>query len=252
MSFNAAMTWTTSWFKERSLVLNDGNQSPELRLLSYSGLLSSTIDDPDQEGPPMTIKVDTPSTTTFYIGLSFKAGPNQGTQANGNKVTIHSVVNIGSTRADSLFRTALGSGETYTIENHDKAGSSLHVLVHGIDTPSRLAKVEVRIESEVTNPPSTSLVPISSPAMRATYTEATLEGSCDGDLVQKSYVDALYSAVSIGSAVQVERATPACANTGRDLQNSLARVLDRTILVARITQYETKPQPERFTFRTSV
>lgn len=125
MCFNAAKTWQTGWFADKSLTIDPNNDAG----ICYSGALygqdsytSSPVD------AYVLIKLQSNSGQDYYIGYNGKQGSNSGTAEHGNRVLITTQAATG----ESMKIANLGAGQSYTIENYDGSGRDVTVSVTSI------------------------------------------------------------------------------------------------------------------------
>jgi len=86
----------------------------------------------------VVIKLDTPTSTDYYLMLNRATGSNSGTQEAANQVIINmagdfSAPSTSNLYTDSLLVAKMDEGETYTITNFDGAGNDVDVIVHSVD-----------------------------------------------------------------------------------------------------------------------
>lgn len=220
MCVNPSRQWTAKWFDHRSLVLNDMQKAKGNRQLFYEGDISSTTVDPNVGSIPMLIKIDSETTTTYYIGFNALDGANIGTVQAGNKLTLHSVENINEKGADSVILAALGTGESYAIVDYDGTGLNMLLTVINIDTSSMRASIILNCDADITSSPSVSAAPTVAPRIHTTIVEVVVDGTCDSSegqfLVTEAFHDSILPA---NTDTVVETSDPICTKL-RHLQTS--------------------------------
>jgi hypothetical protein len=81
MCFNAAKLWQLGWNNNRHFVVSSSQPS-------YVGEIAAFVDDPDIDGPPMLIKLDTPTTEDYFINFNLRQSFNSGTREGGDEVLV--------------------------------------------------------------------------------------------------------------------------------------------------------------------
>jgi hypothetical protein len=134
MCFNAAKLWQLGWNSNRHKTVSASDPF-------YIGDLAGFVDNPDVDGPPMLIKLDTPSAQDYFINFNVRASFNSGTKEGGDQVLVIQA-GEGNGYSESDLKAKLGSGSSYKISNFDN-GKELTVEVLSINVQNRLAKVRV-------------------------------------------------------------------------------------------------------------
>lgn len=226
MCLNPSRLWTARWFDFRSLVLNDMQKSKGSRQLFYEGDISSTTIDPNVGSIPMLIKIDSETTTTYYIGFNAVNGANIGTVQARNKLTLHSVENINEKGADSEILAALGTGESFAIVDYDGTGLNMLLTVINIDTSSMRASIILNCDADITSSPSLSTAPTAVPRSHTTVVEVIVDGTCDSSEGQLLLTEAFHDSIlPVNTDTAVETSDPICTNL-RHLQKSSTDRID--------------------------
>jgi hypothetical protein len=159
MCFNAAKSWQLGWYTKRHATVDISNPS-------YIGKLASIVDDPDEIGHPMLIKLVSLDGNDCYINFNLKAGVNAETEEGGNQVL---VTEAGSGYSDSDLKAKLDAGESYDIANFDGKGNVLSVEVVSISVFDKVADVRICLGdcvNGITSSPTRALVPTPSPTLQ--------------------------------------------------------------------------------------
>ena len=125
MCFNAAKTWQSGWFADKSLTIDPNNDAG----ICYSGELyglDSYTSSP--EDAKVLIQLQSTSGSNYHIGFNGKQGSNSGTVEHGNRVLITTQAATGP----SMKIANLGAGQTYTILNYDGSGRDVTVAVTSV------------------------------------------------------------------------------------------------------------------------
>jgi hypothetical protein len=134
MCFNAAKLWQLGWNSNRHKTVSALDPF-------YIGNLAGFVDDPDIDGPPMLIKLDSPSTQDYFINFNLRASFNSDTREGGNEVLIVQAGD-GNGYSESDLKAKLTTGSSYKISNFDN-GKDLTVEVLSISVQTRLAEVRI-------------------------------------------------------------------------------------------------------------
>jgi PT repeat. len=134
MCFNAAKLWQLGWNSNRHLVVSSAQPS-------YIGEIAGFIDNPDIDGPPMLIKLDTPSIEDYFINFNLRDAFNSGTKEGGDEVLVVKAGD-GNNYSESQLKAKLGAGSAYKIPNFTN-GKELSVEVLSINIARRVADVRV-------------------------------------------------------------------------------------------------------------
>jgi hypothetical protein len=166
MCFNAAKSWQLGWYTKRHATVDISNPS-------YIGKLASIVDDPDEIGHPMLIKLVSLDGNDCYINFNLKAGVNAETEEGGNQVL---VTEAGSGYSDSDLKAKLDAGESYDIANFDGKGNVLSVEVVSISAFDKVADVRICLGdcvNGITSSPTRALVPTPSPTLQLSNSPAS-------------------------------------------------------------------------------
>ena len=127
MCFNAAKSWQLGWYADKRHVEIDVSTTNR----SYYGRLDSILDDPEESGDPMIIKVETGPDEDYYILFNRASGFNADTVEGGNKVMIT------KTDKDNLSwsQAKLSATQTWSISVDQNSGLDdiLNVKVKSIN-----------------------------------------------------------------------------------------------------------------------
>lgn len=134
MCFNAAKLWQLGWHSNRHKTISSSEPF-------YIGDLAGFVDNPDVPGPPMLIKLDTPSSQDYFVNFNVRAGFNVGTMEGGDQVlVVQAGDGIGYSESD--LKAKLSSGSSYKISNFDN-GKDLTVEVVSVNIQNRVASVRI-------------------------------------------------------------------------------------------------------------
>ena len=143
MCFNGAKSWQLGWYADKRHVEIDVRTT----IKSYSGKLVPILDDPEESGDPMIIKVETGPDEDYYILFNRASGFNADTVEGGNKVMIT------KTDKDNLSwsQAKLSATQTWSISVDQNSGLDdiLNVKVNSINLSdgNGYALVEVYLTS---------------------------------------------------------------------------------------------------------
>jgi hypothetical protein len=143
MCFNGAKSWELGWYADKRHVEIDVSTT----IRSYSGKLVPILDDPEESGDPMIIKVETGLDEDYYIAFNRASGFNADTREGGNTVMV--------TKKDkddlSWLQGKLSAAQTWSISVDQNSGLDdiLNVKVNSINLSdgNGYALVEVYLTS---------------------------------------------------------------------------------------------------------
>jgi hypothetical protein len=152
MCFNAAKSWQSGWYADKSSVIGFGCQAVRL---------SGISDYPDTSNEVL-VKINLGGNDLF-IAFNAKKGINSGTQEAGNKVTVVQAGKGGEDYSTSTLLAKLSNGQTY---NHSSGAS---IQVTNI-VSSDYAEVFISLgDCNAPRPPPTTPPPQSPPTYWPTY-----------------------------------------------------------------------------------
>ena len=129
--FNAAKSWQTGWYKDKSVTINSNNGAAKC----FNGILHGIADYPI--ATTVLLKVQSRSGNDYYINFNAKKGINTGTQEGGNMVTVvRRPRGVRDSYSESELVAKLGAGESYSFTGYT-------VTVGEIDTKIGTARVVV-------------------------------------------------------------------------------------------------------------
>jgi hypothetical protein len=123
--FNAAKSWQSGWFADKSLAINPNNDAGTCYSGPLYALASYTSSPADAK---VLIQLQSTSGTNYHIGFNGKYGSNSGTVEHGNRVLITTQQATGA----SLKIANLGAGQSHTILNYDGSGRDVTITVNSI------------------------------------------------------------------------------------------------------------------------
>jgi hypothetical protein len=126
MCFNAAKSWQLGWYSDKAVTLDKTNEP------SYVGILGG-IADYSVSDHTVLVKLDTGSSTNYYVTYNWRSGINSGTQEAGNQVTVVKQGDDGTGYGESQLVAKLGAGKTYTIRKFDGSRETATVTVDSIE-----------------------------------------------------------------------------------------------------------------------
>jgi len=126
MCFNAAKSWQFGWYDDRHIVLSTSNPTYEGQLVGIADYSPSSA--------PVLVKLNTATSTDYYVNFNRKTGINSGTVEAGNQVTVVEQGGEGTGYAESSLKAKLGNGGIYTISNFDGSGQDATIVVNSINT----------------------------------------------------------------------------------------------------------------------
>ena len=130
MCFNSPKSWQLGWYSSRHATYNFSTGVESYRLIGQVDLNNGNAEASDR----VLIKLNTGSSTDYYMSFNRKTGVNSGTVEGGNQVLIQSAGGEGTSYAESELLAKLGSGGSYTLSNFDGSGYDLTVTVNSINT----------------------------------------------------------------------------------------------------------------------
>jgi hypothetical protein len=157
MCFNAAKSWQLGWYQQRQLII-DSN------FPSYTGRIASIIDDPSETGPPMLIKLDTPTGDDYFINFNYKAGFNSGTKEGYNQVLVVQTEK-GTFVTESELKAKLSANSSYKISAFSP-GLDLTVEVISVNISQGFAEIQICLGE---CPPEPTQAPTRKPSSSPTH-----------------------------------------------------------------------------------
>jgi hypothetical protein len=160
MCFNAAQSWQLGWYSEKAVTLDKTNGD-------YVGTLGG-IADYSGSNNTVLVKLNTGTSTDYYVNFNRKSGINSGTNEGGNQVTVVKGRGEGTGYGASELVAKLSRGKKYTIKNFDGTGETARIKVNSI---GRTARVSICIgpcpvpTRPPTQSPTKSATPSSSPSL---------------------------------------------------------------------------------------
>jgi len=175
MCFNAAKSWQFGWYDDRHIVLSTSNPTYEGQLVGIADYSPSSA--------PVLVKLNTATSTDYYVNFNRKTGINSGTVEAGNQVTVVEQGGEGTGYAESSLKAKLGNGGIYTISNFDGSGQDATIVVNSINTNVNpgFANVSICIGPCTSPTPIPVNLPTSSPVVPPTLqpvTSAPVPVSC--------------------------------------------------------------------------
>jgi hypothetical protein len=125
MCFNAAKSWQSGWFADKSLTIDPNNDAGTCfsgQLYGQDSYASSPAD------ATVLIQLQSTSGSNYHIGFNGKQGSNSGTVEHGNRV----LITTQGTTGPSMKIANLGAGQSYTITNYDGSGRDVVVSVTSV------------------------------------------------------------------------------------------------------------------------
>jgi hypothetical protein len=120
MCFNAAKLWQLGWHSNRHGIVSASQPN-------YIGKIAGFVDNPDSDGPPMLIKLETQTAEDYFVNFNVRASFNSGTREGGDQVLVVKAGD-GNGYSESDLKAKLGAGSSYRIPNFDN-GKELSVEV---------------------------------------------------------------------------------------------------------------------------
>ena len=123
--FNAAKSWQSGWFADKSLVLDPNNDAGTCYSGPLYALASYTSSPADAK---VLIQLKSTSGTNYHIGFNGQHSSNSGTVEHGNRVLITTQQATGAS-----FKIAnLVASQSHTIANYDGSGRDVTITVDSI------------------------------------------------------------------------------------------------------------------------
>jgi hypothetical protein len=129
MCFNAAKSWQLGWYEDKAVPLNEASDN----IMSYQGVLGGIADYADSDHKVL-VKLNTGSSTDYYVNFNRQSGINVGTQEGRNQVTVVAQGGEGGGYAESELLAKLSAGDAWSLSNFDGvSGTTATVTVNSID-----------------------------------------------------------------------------------------------------------------------
>ena len=130
MCFNSAKSWQLNWYASRMESINFSTGAKSRRLIGLADFENTNA----QASDKVVIKLNTASSTDYYMSFNRKTGINSGTVEAGNQVLIQRAAGEGTSYAESELLTKMVTGSSFTLSNFDGSGYDLIVTVDEINT----------------------------------------------------------------------------------------------------------------------
>ena len=164
MCFNAAKSWQLGWFSDRHKTVSplDGE--------SWSGRLYGPVDYPSTStGDTVLLKIETKTTTDYFVMFNRQSGFNWDTREGGNQVTIVTAGENGEGYAPSDLKAKLSAGKSFLIPDFQGTGLPVEIIVTSINPSGTPAFADVTILSGTAAP---------TPSPTATFCDSNAD--CNG------------------------------------------------------------------------
>lgn len=140
MCFNSAKSWQLGWFTNKQATFNVADGFWSGRLIGQVDYQNAAALADDR----VLLKLNTVSSTDYYVSFNRKTGVNSGTVEGGNQVVLHRA-GEGNAYAESELLAKLSAAGSYTIENFDNSGIPLTLTVNAINLGASPAYADVTI-----------------------------------------------------------------------------------------------------------
>eukprot|EP00571_Detonula_confervacea_P011798 CAMPEP_0172298830 /NCGR_PEP_ID=MMETSP1058-20130122/1300_1 /TAXON_ID=83371 /ORGANISM="Detonula confervacea, Strain CCMP 353" /LENGTH=598 /DNA_ID=CAMNT_0013008123 /DNA_START=69 /DNA_END=1862 /DNA_ORIENTATION=+ len=133
MCYNAAKNFQIDgWYNDakRTLATNGGSSSFIPTELNLVGVAEYDI----RGGRDVTVKLETGTSTDYFIGYNRATGPNSQNDEADNEVTVTTSGNNGVSYSQSFLKATLQQGESYTINSFGTTGQALTITATAIST----------------------------------------------------------------------------------------------------------------------
>ena len=147
MCFNSAKSWQLGWYSSRHATYNFFTGASTYRLIGLADHQNVNAASSDR----VLIKLNTGSSTDYYMSFNRQTGINSGTQEAGNRVLIQRADGEGTSYAESELLAKMVAGNTYTLDNFDGSGYDLTVTVNAINTSVSPGYADVTISAGCTS-----------------------------------------------------------------------------------------------------
>jgi len=161
MCFNSAKSWQFGWYDQRHHTVDASSNR------AYLGKLVSILDNPNivGTGDPMIIKIETGTSTDYFINFNRKTGFNSETQEGGNQVLI-TVAGEGNNYSESNLQAKLNAGQAW---DATVGTETVTVTVNAINLIGNgFADVDICFGQCPVETPAPTAVPTTSPTNRPT------------------------------------------------------------------------------------
>ena len=147
--YNAAKNWQIGWYNDAkyALATNDGLGSFAPTELTMVGVAEYNI----RGDRPVTVKLETGSSTDYYIGYNRAIGANSQNDEADNEVTVTTAGSNGESYSQSFLKATLLQGESYSISNFAGTGKALTITATAIDSTSTPGVATICVAYETTS-----------------------------------------------------------------------------------------------------
>eukprot|EP00571_Detonula_confervacea_P013210 CAMPEP_0172298404 /NCGR_PEP_ID=MMETSP1058-20130122/1079_1 /TAXON_ID=83371 /ORGANISM="Detonula confervacea, Strain CCMP 353" /LENGTH=1052 /DNA_ID=CAMNT_0013007679 /DNA_START=26 /DNA_END=3184 /DNA_ORIENTATION=- len=141
MCFNGPKSWKAGWYSDRHTVFNQQD-------LTWAGQVFGQADYPaTNEGDTVLLKLNTASSTDYYVQFNRKIGNNSGTNEGGNQVLVTRAGGEGTSYSESELLAKLNAGGSFSLENFDNSGFELRLTVNSINLSATPAYADITVQS---------------------------------------------------------------------------------------------------------
>ena len=130
MCFNSAKNWQLGWYSDKAFVMsplaNEVWKGRIMGIADYSSVSTNTV----------LAKIETGTSTDYYLNVNRKIGINNGTNEGGNQVLITSQGGEGTSYAVSDIIARLSQGQFFLLQDFGGTGNTVQVRVNQLSYPS--------------------------------------------------------------------------------------------------------------------
>ena len=134
MCYNPAKSFQIAsagaWYEDSIITWNSGSTTPKL----WSGKVVGVADyDNNPLKHPVSIKLETGTSTDYFLGFNRAKGVNRDNQQASDQVTIIETGSNGVGYSQSFLKATLSQGQSYTFSNWQGSGKDMVVTIKTID-----------------------------------------------------------------------------------------------------------------------
>ncbi|KAL7530723.1 hypothetical protein ACHAWF_003489, partial [Thalassiosira exigua] len=187
MCFNAAKSYQSDWYRASTVVVSPATSGGVNLQTCFSGELYGLADYDGDGEKTVLVKVDTNSSSDYFVSSNRRTGFNSQTQEGGDQVTIAQAGGEGVSYSQSTLTDKLGAGQSHVMTDFEGSGSNVVVSVDWIDTDRDPGVAYVRIGYdgaaciEASSMPSNSISPSTPPTSTPSQSPSSLPSSAPSD-----------------------------------------------------------------------
>jgi len=171
MCYNAAKNWQIGWYDDAkyALATNDGQGSFPNTELSMVGVADYNI----RGSKPVTVKLETGTSTDYFIGFNRATKANSQNDEADNEVTVTTSGNNGESYSQSYLKATLQQGESYTIASGSLTSLTITATAIDLSSDPGVATICVAYGSSTCTPNPVTPDPTPAPTKQPTPSPTT-------------------------------------------------------------------------------